>query len=53
MIILVDMSVIWVVELVILTKDLMVDTWAAHLVAIKVFHLVIFAAILLLSAVCI
>lgn len=40
------MSVIWVVDLVILMKDLMVDIWAAHLVAIKVFHLVIFAVML-------
>lgn len=42
MIILVDMIVTWVVDKVILMKDLMAAIWAAHLVAIKVVHPVIF-----------
>lgn len=42
MIILVDMSGTWEVDLVILMKGFTGDLWAGHLVAIKEVHLVIF-----------
>lgn len=43
-----DMSVKWVVDLVILMKDPMVDIWAAHLVAIKIGILVVLVLLMLL-----